>query len=260
MLGALCVAVAAEAGAALFAGTLSEPMGYSAVPVALSIAFFIGFALGLNASRIARNSGLVLCGAPVIITIAKVVADTSRDPTSHNLWPFEVLFAAALGLIPGAGLLAGFIVRKALRPLPPWVVWIAACVPVAVAMMSPWLLRSRERNDQSDVIRTLRNLQQAEMSFAASNPPHAYTCDGPLLPGFEHAAWFSLMQGVPPRNWLRNGPYAITLRCTFGLPVRHFNIVADPRRGPTGDDLICIDEAGVIHTAPGKNASSDCGT
>jgi hypothetical protein len=28
----------------------------------------------------------------------RVVVDTRRDPTSHNLWPFEVLFAAAVAL------------------------------------------------------------------------------------------------------------------------------------------------------------------
>lgn len=30
---------------------------------------------------------------------ARVVFDTRRDPTSHNLWPFEVLLAAAVALV-----------------------------------------------------------------------------------------------------------------------------------------------------------------
>jgi hypothetical protein len=230
----------------------------SAVSIALTIAFFVGLALGLSASRVASTSGIVLCGTPAIITIANVLRDTSRDPTSHNLWPFEVFFAAVIGLIPGAGLLLGFTARKAVRSLPPWVVWVTACIPVVLVMMSPWLLQLRRRHDSSDVIRTLESLRQAEMTFAASNPDHAFTCDGPMLPGFEHAEWFPLMQGVPPRNRMRSGRYAITIRCAIGLPIRKFEVIADPRRGPTGGDLICIDPAGAIRTSPGKNGSADC--
>ena len=29
-------------------------------------------------------------------TASRIVIDTSRDPTSHNLWPFEILMAGAL--------------------------------------------------------------------------------------------------------------------------------------------------------------------
>ena len=31
--------------------------------------------------------------------MARVVAETSRDPTSHNLWPLEILIALAVGVV-----------------------------------------------------------------------------------------------------------------------------------------------------------------
>jgi hypothetical protein len=30
--------------------------------------------------------------------VARIVIDTSRDPTSHNLWPFEIVYSGAAGL------------------------------------------------------------------------------------------------------------------------------------------------------------------
>jgi hypothetical protein len=42
--------------------------------------------------------------------MARVVLDTLRDPTLHNLWPFEFIIAVVIGLLAsGAGTLAGSI-------------------------------------------------------------------------------------------------------------------------------------------------------
>jgi hypothetical protein len=38
----------------------------------------------------------------VLAVMARVVVETSRDPTTHNLWPFEVVIAGGIGLIAGA--------------------------------------------------------------------------------------------------------------------------------------------------------------
>lgn len=40
----------------------------------------------------------------VVFVVARIVLDTRRDPTSHNLWPFEIVIGtvvalAALGLL-----------------------------------------------------------------------------------------------------------------------------------------------------------------
>ena len=43
--------------------------------------------------------------APIL---ARITVDTAKDPTSHNLWPFEFIIAAVIGkLCSTAGALAG---------------------------------------------------------------------------------------------------------------------------------------------------------
>ncbi len=52
------------------------------------------------------------------VVLARVVADGFADPTSHNLWPFEVVIALIVGVVaatPGAivgSLLAGALARR----------------------------------------------------------------------------------------------------------------------------------------------------
>jgi hypothetical protein len=52
--------------------------------------------------------------APILVRIS---IDTAKDPTSHNLWPFEVVIAALLGaLCSSAGALAGAVLTYLSRP------------------------------------------------------------------------------------------------------------------------------------------------
>ena len=46
--------------------------------------------------------------------MARVIVDVARDSTSHNLWPFEIVFATAIG-IAGAfvGALIGWLLARA---------------------------------------------------------------------------------------------------------------------------------------------------
>ena len=37
--------------------------------------------------------------AVVAFVVLRIVVDAWRDPTSHNLWPFEILLWAGLGLV-----------------------------------------------------------------------------------------------------------------------------------------------------------------
>ena len=53
---------------------------------------------------------MALC--PAAVVAIRVVADTAADPTSHNLWPFEIalaLFVGACAVLPA--LLAGLVAR-----------------------------------------------------------------------------------------------------------------------------------------------------
>ena len=37
--------------------------------------------------------------AGMAFVVARIGVDTARDPTSHNLWPFEILMAGAASLV-----------------------------------------------------------------------------------------------------------------------------------------------------------------
>lgn len=93
-------------------------------PSAGSIAWFGGFMLlmlGLAAAGIGwplwalwrwRGGWRWLAAAPaaaVAFVLLRIVLDTARDPTSHNLWPFEVVMVAGASLV---AMLALALVRR----------------------------------------------------------------------------------------------------------------------------------------------------
>jgi len=48
----------------------------------------------------------------MLFVVLRIVVDTTRDPTSHNLWPFEILQIGVVSLaIVGALKLARLVVR-----------------------------------------------------------------------------------------------------------------------------------------------------
>jgi uncharacterized membrane protein YfcA len=67
---------------------------------------FLGALAGLAAGYLIRR-GLA---APVLsialgfglAVFARMLVETAKDPTSHNLWPFEVAIALAFGLVAGS--------------------------------------------------------------------------------------------------------------------------------------------------------------
>jgi hypothetical protein len=53
---------------------------------------------------------LVVGAAVPVAVVVRVLLDALRDPTSHNLWPFEVIIAVGVGFLASAsGALAGSI-------------------------------------------------------------------------------------------------------------------------------------------------------
>jgi hypothetical protein len=51
---------------------------------------------------------LTVGGAVPAPILARVAVDTAKDPTSHNLWPFEFIIAAVVGVLcSSAGALVG---------------------------------------------------------------------------------------------------------------------------------------------------------
>lgn len=65
-----------------------------------------------SAARFGAVFWVTLAAFPVAVMI-RVIVDTARDPTDHNLWPFELIIAAVVSLFAVVpGLLVGALVRR----------------------------------------------------------------------------------------------------------------------------------------------------
>lgn len=70
---------------------------------ALALLAFVLASIAIPLWNAARWRGLwrlfaVLPAVVVILVIVRIIVDTSRDPTSHNLWPFEIVMFGAIAL------------------------------------------------------------------------------------------------------------------------------------------------------------------
>lgn len=102
-------------GVAILAGLLAcglplWPIPYSRVSMpgnpSAEVWLLGGAASGLLAALLLRTRFIwpTLCVAAgfVLAVLGRVAVETSRDPTSHNLWPFEVVVAGAIGAFAAA--------------------------------------------------------------------------------------------------------------------------------------------------------------
>lgn len=63
-------------------------------------------------ARLGRIFWLMLAAFPAAVAI-RVVIEVAQDPTDHNLWPFELIMAAAFSLVAVVpGLLVGVLFRR----------------------------------------------------------------------------------------------------------------------------------------------------
>ncbi len=61
----------------------------------------------LGVARIGKVTLVVGLAVPAAV-LARVIVDGLADPTSHNLWPFEIVISLVLGMtVAGIGALAG---------------------------------------------------------------------------------------------------------------------------------------------------------
>jgi len=81
-------------------------------PGLLVIGVLAAAACAVGKARILTAILTVGSAMPAAI-LARVEVETARDPTSHNLWPFEVIIAAAVGVLcSSAGALAGSLFER----------------------------------------------------------------------------------------------------------------------------------------------------
>ena len=69
--------------------------------VALGLIGLVVLTVILTAFEVAslRRIFVIMSLCLPVVVYARVEIETGRDPTSHNLWPFEVVFALFLGVI-----------------------------------------------------------------------------------------------------------------------------------------------------------------
>jgi hypothetical protein len=92
--------------------TLSHPVSILGALAFVGLAAWVagGTPLGLG------RGGLVVGGAVPGAVMVRVLVDTAKDPTSHNLWPFEVVIAGVFGLgVAYAAGLVGLLCRRILK-------------------------------------------------------------------------------------------------------------------------------------------------
>jgi hypothetical protein len=115
-----------RAAGGILAGTLayglpSWPLPYNHTPSWAVVGFtgMLAGAIGAMAMRgFIAPTGCV-AGGFVVACMARVVVDAVRDPTSHNLWPFEVVMIGTAGAISGGiGVLVARVAQRQLAGTP----------------------------------------------------------------------------------------------------------------------------------------------
>jgi hypothetical protein len=223
----------------------------------LLLAFFLaGASFGLIANWHAMVAASLVAAGPFMVGLTKIVIDLRHDPTSHNLLPFEAAAELAIGFLPTVvGFLAGYVIKRLASP-PSRAFLVPATCALLVALLSPLLALMIDQRDQDHAVRMLRSLWQAEQAYAARDSEHRFTCEGPLLQGFEQRPWFAwTSMGLSTKGNLSDGAYLFRVSCGELSRGDAVAVYATPKlRGGTA---ICIDGAGAIHS--GVNLKPNCG-
>lgn len=108
----------------LVCGVLLWPIPYSQVSLpgnpSSGLLLLLGGAVGFVAAFLIRPGfaapWLAVPMGFALAVLARVTVETSRDPTSHNLWPFEVVILGGIGLAAG---LIGVTLARLIQRLAP---------------------------------------------------------------------------------------------------------------------------------------------
>jgi hypothetical protein len=80
-------------------------------PPLLIVGAAAALSCAFSAASLWKSVVIVAASIPVAVLL-RVAAETTIDPTSHNLWPIEVVIALMLGLVcSGVGAIIGRLVR-----------------------------------------------------------------------------------------------------------------------------------------------------
>jgi hypothetical protein len=118
----LVILAAAFAASFLAIGGLYWPVPYAQVSLPDTLLgpglLVVGVAAGAAViARIGLLPALAVVGAAApAAVLVRIVRDTAVDPTSHNLWPFELVLSALPGYAAAfVGVVMGLVIAKTFR-------------------------------------------------------------------------------------------------------------------------------------------------
>ncbi len=82
----------------------------------LALMFVLAIAVRASGSAgVLLTVAVLALSAPTVVMV-RISRDVAADPTSHNLWPLEVIIAVVVGVVVAtAGALAGLLLHRLLR-------------------------------------------------------------------------------------------------------------------------------------------------
>jgi hypothetical protein len=112
--------LAATVAGLLACGLPLWPIPYREVSMpgnpAASLWLLLGTSAGLLAGYLLRQKAwlavLAVTAGFALAVLGRVGVETARDPTSHNLWPFEVVIAGSIGF---AGAVVGVSIARLIQ-------------------------------------------------------------------------------------------------------------------------------------------------
>ena len=156
----------------LFYDAASPPITVTSVALATAAAGLALFRPGVR-WQIGAGVGVGL----LIVFVAQIIVDTNRDPTSHNLWPFEIPIALVIGLPPAIlGVLLGNFLRRNV-PWPQLGGIVLVTLAVGGAAVSATATASDIVRVEALASKKVVALIVAQHAFRAAHPLRGYTCD-----------------------------------------------------------------------------------
>ncbi len=238
----------------LFYGATAPPIAITSVALAVAAA---GLALLRSGARW-KTGGGVGTGL-VVVVVVQIIVDYSRDPTSHNLAPFEILIALVIGLPPAVlGVLLGNLVRRKV----PWpeVSGVAlVTLALGVAVVDAGATASDIARVEALAQKKVAALIAAQHAFRAAHPLHGFACDlaelgepfsGPVTSN--HPSESYRLDDVVYRGGTAafEGEYRFSLKCE-GKPDPQERFVLTARAQPVGSrplDIFCAGPDGAIRS------------
>lgn len=195
----------------IFAGLLGGKLLILPRPLALAI-LLASYVFMLAVSLFKPISPLVY-GLSIIAAFVLVSAVLYLIFSSSNLIGLAVIVLAAYGFLMGLTVaLFGSILRALLLPR-----WVPLGLLIAVAAFSlgvnVWLLWTQHKHSRR-IVALVEEIRRAEVAYAATQPDHSFTCNGPDLPGLKNIEWKANEQvGLQEKNQTYIEDHWLDLNC-----------------------------------------------